>query len=259
MRAPFYSFSRLALSTWASALEALRMFSRLPVPPCGHPLDLRLVFALFPLVGSLLGLLSGAAQSLASSAGLSPLSSSWVALSLYLYLGFSFHFDGFLDVVDGWASGRRGEEMLRVMKDPGVGSFALAFGVAYLGLRGSLGAEVEDPLWALSACACGGRLSSLSMALLSQRFALGSFKALFPEVSFWQLLPGLSAHLLLFSGWGGLTLLSSLGVVLGVALSLRAFALSRLGGVNGDFLGACEAAAELALLLLLVLRRGVGF
>lgn len=235
------------------------MFSRLPVPPCGHPFDLRLAFALFPLVGSFLGLLSGLACRLLLSAGFSPLSSSWASLALYLYLGFSFHFDGFLDVVDGWASGRRGKEMLEVMKDPGVGSFALAFGVAYLGLRGSLGAEVEDPIWALSACACGGRLSSLSMAFLSQRFALGSFRALFPEVRFWQLLPGLSAHLLLFAGWGGFVLLLSIAAVAGVALSLRAFALSRLGGVNGDFLGACEALSELALLLLLVLRRGLGF
>ncbi len=79
--------------------------------------------AWYPLVGCVTGLVTGYGYALAKlffSSGVS------AALTLILYIVFTraLHLDGFMDTIDGFFSHRPKEQILKIMKDPQVGSFA---------------------------------------------------------------------------------------------------------------------------------------
>ncbi|EHM10886.1 cobalamin-5-phosphate synthase [Thermanaerovibrio velox DSM 12556] len=211
------------------------------------------VLALGPLVGLVMGLMVGTVG-LVAFQGLPGLLTGALCGSAYSLLGWSLHLDGFADLWDGLGSGRRGDAMREVMKDSRSGAFGvmgmvlglLAWCSACGDLRGvhlPLGLALAGALgrFSLLACAFLGRypwVSGLGGVFVGRlkgpHLALGAlWCAPFAIVLPWPLLLGLL-------GLSGL-----LGALMAIWMN------QRMGGVNGDVLGACEVLGEIGVLAIL--------
>lgn len=106
---------------WAT----LSFLSRLPVPErWSQGLDIdRYVRGIvtFPVVGALLGLLSGLVFLAVQAWCGIPLAALFAVLALALLTG-GFHLDGLADTCDGVFSARRRERMLEIMRDSRLGT-----------------------------------------------------------------------------------------------------------------------------------------
>ncbi len=236
----------------------LGLFSRIPIPsalfpsrPVSGPTAL---FWCAP-VGALLGALTGGASFLLRLL-LPPDPAAWIALGFYVLLGWGLHLDGWTDCWDGFGSGRRGEALRAVMKDSRVGGFGAAGLVLALGAWSALTGAIPTPRLfsacclaagmgrcAIPAAAWGGRYpweSGMGLEYVRPfrgRHALAALLASLPLAALDPLLYGMA-----------------LPAVLGIG-GFAAWGMNRrLGGVNGDVLGASAVAGELACLALALLR-----
>jgi adenosylcobinamide-GDP ribazoletransferase len=212
----------------------------------------------YPVVGVLLGVALGSWTALLILWGRPPLVSAFLVLLAWVVLTGALHLDGFCDLCDGLLGGHTPEERLRIMKDPHLGTFALAGGVLMLLGKFALLAEVirwpgRGP-WVIGGAVAVARCLALCMAALA-RYPRpeGTGKVLIDAARPWE--AGL------FSAIGiGLTvaiaILAHLPTawvytlpVLAVVLSLTWLCRRRLGGVTGDCLGAAIEAGEFLFLL----------
>ncbi|BAW00501.1 cobalamin [5'-phosphate] synthase [Thermus thermophilus] len=149
------------------------------------------------------------------------------------------HLDGLLDLADALLGARPREERLRVLKDPHLGAFAFGVGGVYLLLLFQALALVQDPLFLLL---FPGWARFAFLPFLHRYPLLGPGMAglvrggpwpwaFLPALPFLLLYP-LPALLALFAAWG-----------------VARLAWARLGGLNGDALGAMIALGEAVLLL----------
>ncbi|HAT1609987.1 TPA: adenosylcobinamide-GDP ribazoletransferase [Raoultella planticola] len=242
---------------WAT----LSFLSRLPVPDRwsqGLEID-RYVRGIvtFPLVGALLGGLSGLVfLAVQSWCGL-PLAALFCILALALLTG-GFHLDGLADTCDGVFSARRRERMLEIMRDSRLGThggLALIFVllakvlvVSELALRGT------SVLAALAAACAAGRGVAV-LLMYRHRYAReeGLGNVFIGKVSGRQtcVTLGLAAILaaMLLPGMHGVV---ALGITM-VAIFILGQLLKRtLGGQTGDTLGAAIELGELVFLLALL-------
>ncbi|MEZ0321949.1 MAG: adenosylcobinamide-GDP ribazoletransferase [Thermus sp.] len=215
---------------------ALALLTVFPVAPreAGEE-EFKRSVAFFPLVGYALGLFLALAALLPLPAGL------LAALQVALLLGLTgfLHLDGLLDAADALLGARSREARLRILEDPHLGAFAFGVGGVYLLLLWQALARVQDPLFLL----------------------------LFPGFARFAFLPFLERYPLLHPGMAGAVrggawpwalllalpfpLLYPLPALLGLLVpwGVARLAVARLGGLNGDILGAMIALGEMALLL----------
>jgi len=238
---------------------ALRFFTRLPVPASvGHaedPLDHAARY--FPLIGILIG---------GIGAGVTELAALALPLGVAVLLGMAatilatgaFHEDGFADSCDGFGGGWDKAQVLTIMKDSRIGSYA-ALGVGLILLTKwsaltELDAAFGPPLLALALIA-GHAVSRLAPTVLIffldyvRDDASSRSKPLAQRMAPHELavaaLFGLAPCLLLpFTE----VLLALAAVALSTLLAARYF-LRRIGGYTGDCLGATQQVSELAFYL----------
>lgn len=202
--------------------------------------------AYFPVVGIVLGAVAAAVFYIASPLGKDI--ASLLTFTVYVYLALGFHLDGLADCFDGLAAGKRGEEMMNIMKDSRIGTFA-----------------------AISLF--------LASAFYLKLFTYANYDALliFPVVGRYTMTVTAAAFKparkeglgYLFSNEAGLKefILSSVfTIIAGAAVMETGFLLpaacavaaalifvrnisSRLGGVNGDIMGASLVLSEIIFLL----------
>ena len=197
---------------------ALALLTVLPLAPKGvGEEDFKRSVAFFPLAGYLLGLPLALLALLPLPPGLS------AALGVALLLGLTgfLHLDGLLDLADALLGARPREERLRILKDPHLGAFAFGVGGVYLLLLFQALALVQDPLFLL----------------------------LFPGWARFAFLPFLHRYPLLGPGMAALVRGGPWPFALLPAWGAARLAWARLGGLNGDALGAMIALGEVVLLL----------
>ncbi|MDD3530533.1 MAG: adenosylcobinamide-GDP ribazoletransferase [Gallionellaceae bacterium] len=226
-------------------LHALQLLTRLPVRgDAGRPED---AAAWFPAVGLLVGGL------VAGAAWLGALADPWLgalmALLAWVWVTGGLHLDGLADLADALGAAHRDRErFLAVLADPHLGAFgAMAMMmqlIAKLVLL-MLALKLGVSLWVLVLVPAWARLGALWWARslpalkpgLGQRYA-GRSGAWLP----WAWLAVLAAASLAVAP---VLLAASL-----VILAWRGFLKARVGGMNGDCLGAgIEVVETLALLL----------
>ncbi|MEF3089421.1 adenosylcobinamide-GDP ribazoletransferase [Raoultella scottii] len=239
----------------------LSFISRLPVPArWSQGLDIEQYvrgIVTFPLVGALLGLLSGAVFiALQAWCGI-PLAALFAVLALALLTG-GFHLDGLADTCDGVFSARRRERMLEIMRDSRLGThggLALIFVllakvlvVSELALRGT-------PMLAALAAACAVGRGTSVLLMYRHRYAReeGLGNLFIGKVSGRQtcVTLGLAVILaaVLLPGMRGVAALAATAAVIFILGQL----LKRtLGGQTGDTLGAAIELGELIFLLALL-------
>jgi len=247
-------------------LRALAFLSRLPAPASAYrlgPHPLGPDAAWFAPAGLLMALLPAALLAALLALGLGALAASAGATLALVALTGALHEDGLGDTADGLFGHRSAEDALRIMKDSRVGTYgALALAGALL-LRVVLLAEIaaDAPLagaLAMLAAAAGSRglmawtwarLPNADPGGLADRMERPSRRT-----GRRALLVGAAlfvAPALTVAGAFGTALAAFLA--LAATLRLHAVLRRRLGGANGDALGANQQIAEIALLLGLAL------
>ncbi len=226
------------------------LLSRIPLPKEFWPHDVpagNRALALAPLAGGLMGLLTGLVVFFASLFGMNGLASAWVGVAFYFLIGWALHLDGWGDLWDGIGSGRTGEALRVVMKDSRLGSYGGASLIIALGLWTALLSSVA-PESRLAACVTAGasaRFAECAAAFFGEYpWDHGMGKGWVDDFTSYDLftaalclVPFLPLSIFHFSVCAALSGL----IGFGAAYDMN----RRLGGVNGDVMGACAVGAEL--------------
>ncbi|MGY5956384.1 adenosylcobinamide-GDP ribazoletransferase [Kosakonia sp. BK9b] len=238
----------------------LSFISRLPVPGrCVQGLDVADYvrgIVTFPLVGVLLGALSGGVLVVLQPWCGAPLAALFAVLTLALLTG-GFHLDGLADTCDGVFSARRREKMLEIMRDSRLGThggLALVFVlVAKILVLSELQLRDSAMIASLAAACAVGRGGSV-LLMFGHRYAReeGLGNLFIGKVSGKDTLITLILTALIVAGLLGGKGVVALLVTL-AALFLLGLLLKRtLGGQTGDTLGAAIELGELIFLLVLL-------
>jgi adenosylcobinamide-GDP ribazoletransferase len=248
--------------------QALRFYSRLPVPPLPFEADPHAVpdFTtlprVLPLAGGLIGLTGASALALANALGLAPGPAAAVAIAVLVITTGCFGEDGLADAADGLYGGATIERRLEIMRDSRVGSYGVAAIALSLILRvTALGAVLGAhgawpsalalvaicgisrvagvvPLWTLPPARLDGRSAAVGRpGEPAMRTALAGSLAL--------------AALLLVPPFGFVRALLALAAAAFAAFILTRLARQKLGGQTGDVAGATQQVAEVLMLLAL--------
>ena len=234
----------------SALVTALRTLTVLPVP--GRECD-RFSHSLFwfPLVGLLLGLMQAALGFFSSLTGWNELSAAIVLLG-GIGLSRGMHADGLADLADGFWGGRTREAILRIMKDPNVGSFGAIALFAMMLLKWIALFKLVG-LGAFEFIAAGVLLARQVQVLLASSLPyarreggtaqafVGGAGALHGVVTF--LLTMLFLLLLLHADLFALAVVIATALV--AALLTGVLSWSKIGGVTGDVLGAGSEVTEL--------------
>jgi adenosylcobinamide-GDP ribazoletransferase len=217
--------------------QAIQFLTTVPVPaPAGPPG--RCAWA-FPLVGVGIGLV--AAVFLRVHPGLGPL----IALIAVALLTGGLHDDGLADVFDGVRAGRSCERMLAIMKDSRVGAHGALALIAAWSWRWQALTLLNGNAWLRIPAAFG-----ISRALLVVLAATAPPAGDGLGRAFCESLP---RHAPALAAIQALILAALCGPLAGAAmvvlnaltlLALRRWFMARLGGVNGDCLGAACLISE---------------
>ncbi len=122
---------------------AVMFYTRIPCPSwVDHsPAYINKSVRYFPVIGWIVGALSGAGL-IARSELISTLFGSIIFIVISVWLTGAFHEDGFADVCDGFGGGWTKEQILKIMKDSRVGTYAVVGLVLMILLKVSLLVEV---------------------------------------------------------------------------------------------------------------------
>lgn len=227
----------------AEAQLALMLLTRLPAgriageaPPLGNA-----AWA-FPLVGALIGALSGAIFWLSSLFGLPPLASALLAISASALLTGGLHEDGLADMADGFGGGRDPAKKLEIMRDSRLGSYGALALVLVIGLTAS-GISAAGGLAIFVAIGAMSRTAMLLPLMLlppARADGLGAAAATPINKAFWVALAG--TVILAIPAQAGWPAVFALGATVAVMLLAR----RQIGGQTGDILGATQKLAECA-------------
>ncbi len=252
---------------WVGPGESLAMLTAVRVPAAATT-SARGVLPWAPLVGLLLGLVAAAVGWLGARYG-SPLVGAVLALGVLAVLTRGLHLDGLADTADGLGPLRGRERALQVMRQGDVGPFGVATLVLVLLLQAACLASVLplDGGWlGLPAAVVASRLAMARTGLPGVLVAEGSSlgRAVAGTVSRrWLAAAGLlgaaavtGAALVTGGAALGARLVASAVLGLVVAELLHRRARARLGGVNGDVMGAMGEVATTGTLVAAVLLVG---
>jgi adenosylcobinamide-GDP ribazoletransferase len=240
---------------WGEFCRAAAFLTRLPLPAPPDPAGAPLAEAgwAFPLVGLVVGLLSGIAYAVAVLLRLPPLAAALIAVGVSVQLTGGLHEDGLADTADGLGGGHDPAQRLEIMRDSRIGTFGVLALIFSVGLRMVAIAAIAGNgavIAALIAAHAVGRglLPLVPRALEPARSdGLGATAGTPSAAVAWSA-AGLAAVIALVAldFLPGLTAL----VVAALAISARAVLAQRqLGGYTGDVLGALEQVGETLVLL----------
>jgi adenosylcobinamide-GDP ribazoletransferase len=205
----------------------------------------------FPIVGAILGA-AGAGIFIAAGLALPASLAALLPVTFWIAISGVLHEDGLADVADAMRAGRTREKMLAILKDSRIGTYGAVAIVLSLVARWQALLHVSPshilavcilaqsvPRAAMVALAWTSRPSGdgLGLAFSSSLTTTGAIIAMAQGIAFSMLL-----------GWrSGLLILA--GAYL-IVRSARAYFYKRIGGVNGDCLGATEQLLEIFILVL---------
>jgi cobalamin 5'-phosphate synthase/cobalamin synthase len=241
---------------------ATGFLTRVPVPLVAGALDVGRAARWFPLIGAALG---GAAALIAwtlhEAIGLPPALTAILVVGLGAWVTGAIHLDGLADTADGFGGGHTRDDVLRIMRDPVIGSYGA------VGLVLIVATKVA------------------ALATLLERDAALPFLVAAPAMSRWTVvalgawLPyaraegGLGLAVTRASDVTGLVIASAITAAIALAalrtaavlpwaaaalvtLMLGRAARRRIGGITGDVFGAGVELAETAVLVSGVLLTG---
>lgn len=237
---------------------ALSLLTVLPVPSAAPTARLAArALRWAPVVGGALGAIAGGLLLALAVLGVPPLVAAFLAVGFLALATRGMHVDGLADTADGLGCFGPPERALAVMREGGVGAFAVVTLVVVLGVQA---AALAQPAFsgpsAIAAAALAGAAGRAGFCWVARRGVpaarpggLGALVAgsqpWWVPVAWWIALAA-----------AGLALgpRAAVGVALGAALviALSWHTTRRLGGMTGDVLGAANELATTAVLVALV-------
>lgn len=226
------------------------LFSRIPLPKKWWPAKMppgNRTLSIAPTAGGILGLLTGLVIALAGILGIGKLGSVWIGVFFYAAAGWSLHLDGWGDLWDGIGSGREGRELRDVMKDSRIGAYGVTGLILAFGLWTSLLGSVDNSemVAACSVAAASGRFASCSAAYKGiYPWESGMGKGWVDTYTGYDLFTA-GISLIIFMPFAPVRWMVSAAAALLIGFGMAGWMNSKLGGVNGDVLGATAVAAEI--------------
>lgn len=263
----------VVFSEWRACVAAFTFLTRIPAYRlAAHTAsDLPASSAYFPLVGIVVGALG--ALTYAGGVGLWPLPLAVIlSVASTVWLTGAFHEDAAADSFDGFGGGWTGEQVLTIMKDSRVGSFALvgvllllaakiaALSTIALTAPSTQPALIGDVARALIVAHVLGRWSSLPLIWRHAYVRAddgerpGTGKPFVAGVTRTRLSVATVATVIVVIAAIGWKAPIVLIVALLVTFAGGRFATQRIGGITGDVLGAVNQFVELATYLVLAAR-----
>ena len=236
-------------------LVGMMFLTQLPAPATLAHTEGRLARAAryFPLVGVLVGLLSGGAYFLFSMF-LDPLLSAVLAIGVGLIVTGALHEDGLADSTDGLGGGHSRERALEIMRDSRIGTFGTCALVGSLCARGAALATFQpyDGFMVLIV-AHGLSRGLLPLVLVSGSYARtrGLASSVADGVTTFEAMIAIAFSVLIAMLVGpvaGIAALAATALSGGIMLVIF---LRRIGGYTGDGLGAIQQVAEISAMVVL--------
>ncbi len=209
----------------------------------------------FPLVGGLLGASAGLLL-LACHEALGTTFAALIALIYLVVVTGCLHEDGLADVADAFRVGRSRDKIMLILKDSRIGTYGgLALISSVLIRWQALGATRLNPVFGLAAALALSRTALVLLGYFAAPVGAGLGRTFAAGLSRGSMLAALVQAVvisLLLTGWEyGIAMTISTLVIVFLA---RAWFTARIGGVNGDCLGATCQLVEACNLLVLVWR-----
>ncbi len=227
-------------------VAAFKFLTLLPLPV---EEELRGSSAYFPLVGWFIGVFLYLIWSV--MAPLPLFIQAFLTIFIWEFLSRGLHIDALADVADAFMAGGERERILEIMEDSKVGAFGI-FAIVLL-ILGKF-SVISSNCWEVtrSALVCAPVLSRYFTTFISYFFSpakdegLGSL--IISSTGFKELLIAtLIGYLPAFIIFGKATVYSSIAFV--IPFSFLLYSRWRLGGINGDVLGAALEITELVTLI----------
>ena len=233
-----------------SIIAALQFLTVLPLPVKTSEKDLNWGTIWFPLVGAGLGTLLAHFYRFLAKLGNFELA---VVLTIFAYIALTrgLHLDGLMDTVDGFFSGKAKAEILVIMREPAVGSFAvLAAGIWFFSLFSGLSRLMWLDMLVVHMLA---RHSILWLPLFFSYPGKEGTGRLFIEntTKIQFILATLLTLLLLYLS--GLAYIKYFFISVAVSLATGWWAGRKIGGVTGDVCGFIVEANHVALLVIMAI------
>jgi adenosylcobinamide-GDP ribazoletransferase len=234
---------------------AIRFLTLLRLPATDRPAPPGQAAAWFPLVGAALGAM-GAGVYIAAGKALPPSLAALATVAFWAAASGVLHEDGLADVADALRAGRTPERMLAILKDSRIGTFGAVAVVLSILARWQALEHTNAPniLCVCIAAQAVPRAAMVGLAWTSRPVGTGLgyelASTLTTPAALAALAQGIAAALLCGVGIG-------IEIVVGCYLIARAaqsYFYHRLGGVNGDCLGATEQILEIFVLLLFTVK-----
>ncbi|TCS65136.1 adenosylcobinamide-GDP ribazoletransferase [Varunaivibrio sulfuroxidans] len=239
----------------ADFLFSLTFLTRLPIPlsPTARARPMAQAMRAFPLVGALIGLISGIVLYVAAQSHLHPLACTMLALATAALMTGALHEDGLADVADGFGGGRDMPSKLAIMRDSTIGAYGAIALILVISLKATALGGLPGPGLGLGALVGAHALARgiLPVVMLFSRPArsdgLGAGAGDVRPAVAWTA-----------AAVGGLFALLPFGPRLGLimifftVIAVMAFvwiAHRQIGGYTGDVLGAAEQIGEVTALL----------
>jgi adenosylcobinamide-GDP ribazoletransferase len=232
-------------------IVAVQFLTRLPTPRIGdmQPRDLSRSAAFFPLVGAMIGAV--VALAVWGLGRIDPWVGALAGVILWVWITGGLHLDGLGDVADAFgASHRAPERFLAVLSDPHTGSFAVMAITLQIASKLVLLASVPTAAlpWALILVPAWARFGTLVWSTTLPSLKPGLAERFSSDIR-WPTIAAWGVALIGASAWVALPMLAALAIIPLGSLFWR----WRLGGINGDCLGASIEVMESLLLLAIVL------
>jgi adenosylcobinamide-GDP ribazoletransferase len=230
-------------------LAAVSFLTVIPVNGKDVPSGRAAIF--FPLVGAILGA-AGAGLFLAASFVLPASIAALIAVTFWIVISGVLHEDGLADTADAMRAGRSREKIISILKDSRIGTYGGVAIVLSIVARWQALLHVPAPR-VLLVCIIAQTVSRavmVALAWLSRPSGDGLgyvFSAsLTTTGALIAIAQGLIASMLL--GWrAGLLIVAAAYLIVREA---RSYFYKRIGGVNGDCLGATQQLLEIFILIL---------
>jgi adenosylcobinamide-GDP ribazoletransferase len=234
-------------------LAALQFLTVLPTPDSTASLGEAAIF--FPVAGALLGASTGAVMQI-SSLGFTPSVSAAISMIWLITATGSLHEDGFADVADAVRAARRRDRMMEILKDSRIGTYgAVALILSILTRWQALAETTVNPIAGLTAALALSRTSMVVLAAFTPSAGTGlgqAFVAVCSPKTALAVAPQaivIVALAAIYIGWERAVALIAATIV--IIFLARRFFVRRLGGVNGDCLGATCQAIEIVNMVIL--------
>jgi cobalamin 5'-phosphate synthase/cobalamin synthase len=233
---------------------AIVFLTRVPLPGVATAADVGRAARWFPIVGAALGGAAAlAAWGLRDLLGMPPALIALVVVALGAWVTGAIHLDGLADTADGFGGGRARDDVLRIMRDPAIGSCGAVALLLVMGIKGAALATLLERDAALPFLVAAPALSRWTIVALGAwlpyaRADDGLGRAVAGRRDRGGLLVATALTALVSVAALGTAALASWTLAVLVMAALGRTARRRIGGVTGDVFGASVELSETAVL-----------